>query len=456
MSVKKIIPELRLDTGEENPLGIPSIQELLQEMLAEIRRVDLVQTLYNDFGDELLRATAQRIVDTLRTSDAVSRPPVSEEDEHQGLARLGGDEFTVLLSDLRTPGDALTVAQRIRDALSKPMNLGDQKVVVTPSVGIGVYPRDGEDVEALLKSADMAMYYAKRAGRNNAQFFDTSMNEAALLRLNLENGLRYALERGEMSLHYQPLLNLTTGEITGLEALLRWQNSTLGNVPPLQLIPIAEENGLILPIGEWVLRTACRQAKSWRDSGLALERISVNVSMIQFAQPDFPGLVSRILRETELEPHVLELEITETVLMNDAAQSMGTLKKLKDIGVQLAMDDFGSGYSSLSYLKQFPIDRLKIDRTFIKAITTDVDDQAIACAVIAMAENMSLRVIAEGVENNEQLQFLQREKCNEAQGFYVSYPMTSEDAERFLRDLKLARTSGPLQGGSTRQHMTGA
>ena len=411
--------------------------------LDNFKRVN--DTLGHDFGDELLRATAQRIVDTLRTSDAVSRPPVSEEDEHHGLARLGGDEFTVLLSDLRGPADALAVAQRIRDALSKPMDLGDHTVVVTPSVGIGVYPRDGEDVGTLLKSADMAMYHAKRAGRNNVQFFHTSMNEAALLRLNLENGLRYALERGEMSLHYQPLLNLTTGEITGLEALLRWQNSTLGNVPPLQLIPIAEENGMILPIGEWVLRTACRQAKSWRDSGLALERISVNVSMIQFAQLDFPGLVSRILRETELEPYVLELEITETVLMNDAAQSMGTLKKLKDIGLQLAMDDFGTGYSSLSYLKQFPIDRLKIDRTFIKAITTDVDDQAIACAVIAMAENMNLSVVAEGVETNQQLQFLQREKCNEAQGFYVSRPMTSEDTERFLGDLKLASTSGLLQ-----------
>ena len=411
--------------------------------LDNFKRVN--DTLGHDFGDELLRATAQRIVDTLRTSDAVSRPPISEEGEHQGLARLGGDEFTVLLSDLRVPADALAVAQRIRDALSKPMDLGDHTVVVTPSVGIGVYPRDGEDVGTILKSADMAMYHAKRAGRNNVQFFHTSMNEAALLRLSLENGLRYAIERGEMSLHYQPLLDLTTGEITGLEALLRWQNSTLGNVPPLQLIPIAEENGLILPIGEWVLRTACRQVKSWRDSGLALERISVNVSMIQFAQLDFPNLVSRILRETELEPYVLELEITETVLMNDAAQSMGTLKKLKDIGVQLAMDDFGTGYSSLSYLKQFPIDRLKIDRTFIKAITTDVDDQAIACAVIAMAENMNLSVVAEGVETNQQLQFLQREKCNEAQGFYVSRPMTSEDTERFLRDLELPGTNGPLQ-----------
>ncbi len=411
--------------------------------LDNFKRVN--DTLGHSVGDELLRQTAQRIVHTLRTSDAVSRPPVSEEDEHQGLARMGGDEFTVLLSDLGDPDDALMVANRIREALSEPVNLGEHKLIVTPSVGIGVYPRDGEDVGTLLKSADMAMYYAKRAGRNNAQFFDTAMNEDALLRLNLENELRHAIERGEMSLHYQPQLDLTTGEIIGLEALLRWQNFTLGNVPPLQFIPIAEENGLILPIGEWVLRTACRQAKSWCDSGLALDRIAVNVSVLQFAQPDFPDLVSRVLRETELDPQTLELEITETILMNDADQAVGTLKRLKDVGVQLAIDDFGTGYSSLSYLKQFPIDRLKIDRSFINSITTDIDDQAIACAVIAMAKTMNLRVIAEGVEDNQQLQFLQRKRCNEAQGFHVSRPMTVDDAERFLCDLKLAKTSIPLK-----------
>jgi EAL domain-containing protein (putative c-di-GMP-specific phosphodiesterase class I) len=267
------------------------------------------------------------------------------------------------------------------------------------------------------------------------------MSEAALLRMNLENELRHAIERDEMTLHYQPQIELATGRVTGLEALLRWRNFTLGNVPPMDFIPVAEDSGLIHAIGEWVLRTACRQAKSWIEAGLCLDRIAVNVSVRQFYRTDFPDQVKHILKETNLPPSALELEITESVLMNNEEGTIDILNRLKKIGVQLAIDDFGTGYSSLSYLKQFPIDRLKIDRSFIKAITCDDKDKAIACAVIAMADNMELSVTAEGVETAGQINLLQEENCNEAQGFYISRPMSAEDAERFLNNLKLAKAS---------------
>jgi diguanylate cyclase (GGDEF)-like protein len=397
-------------------------------------------TLGHSVGDELLCETARRITGCLRSSDAATRPSTEDDDENH-LARLGGDEFTVLLSSLQHPDDASMVADRIREELSKPHQLAGHKFIVTPSIGISVFPKDGEDVGALLKNADMAMYFAKRTGRNNVQFFDVSMSEAALLRMNLENELRHAIERNEMTLHYQPLQNLATGKVTGLEALLRWQNFTLGNVPPLDFIPVAEDCGLILPIGEWVLRTACRQVKSWLDEGLCLERIAVNVSVLQFNNTNFPDRVKAILQETNLEPSILELEITESVLMKDADRTIETLNQLKAIGVQLAIDDFGTGYSSLSYLKQFPIDRLKIDRSFIKAITANADDRAIACAVISMADNLNLRVTAEGVETVGQLNLLQQENCNEAQGYYISRPMPAEDAGRFLHELEIAKAS---------------
>jgi diguanylate cyclase (GGDEF)-like protein len=392
-------------------------------------------TLGHNVGDELLRTVARRISHCLRSSDTLSRA-LPENYEKQHLARLGGDEFTVLLADLQQPEDALIVANRIRAALVIPMQLGEHKLIITPSIGISLYPRDGEDIVSLLKNADIAMYFAKRTGPNNVQFFEESMNEKALLRMNLENELRHAIERNEMSLNYQPQIDLVTGAITGFEALIRWKNVTLGNIPPLDFIPVAEDNGLIIPIGEWVLRTACRQAKLWKDTGAGVKRIAVNVSVQQFSQKDFPDSVSRILKETHLDPTTLELEITESILMKNAENAVVILKNLKNIGVRLAIDDFGTGYSSLSYLKQFPIDRLKIDRSFINSITTNSDDQAIARAVIAMAATMKLQVTAEGVEKIEQLQFLRQEKCDEAQGFHISRPMTAADAGLFLHELK--------------------
>lgn len=392
-------------------------------------------TLGHDVGDELLRTVAMKIQHSLRSNDAVSRP-LPEDYEEIHLARLGGDEFTVLLTGLQQPKDALTVANRIRSELSKPMAIDKHKIVVTLSIGISLYPEDAQDVVGLLKNADMAMYFAKRTGRNNAQFYNDSMNDEALLRMNLENELRHAIERGEMSLNYQPQVHLGTGKITGLEVLLRWNNFTLGNVPPLDFIPIAESCGLILPIGEWVLSTACKQAKDWIDSGVKPGRIAVNVSVLQFSRSDFPDTVARILKETNLDPSMLELEITESILMNNADAAITTLNKLKVIGVQLAIDDFGTGYSSLAYLKQFPIDRLKIDKSFIKAITTDLNDQAIASAVIAMADSMSLHVTAEGVETKDQMQLLKKGNCEEIQGFHISRPMDSGQTEQFLYKLQ--------------------
>jgi diguanylate cyclase (GGDEF)-like protein len=348
-------------------------------------------TLGHSVGDQLLKAIAERLVSAVRTSDAITRPP--RRDKIQQFARLGGDEFTVLLAEIRKSEDAASVAKRILENLAEPLHLAGHEMLVTLSIGIAVFPQDGEDAETLLKSADMAMYFAKRTGRNSFQYFTQSMNAAALKRLTVENQLRGAIERGELSLHYQPQLDLLTGEICGMEALLRWDNGELGQVPPLEFIPVAEESGLIISIGEWVLRRACEQTKIWREAGLPVPLMAVNVSMLQFDQRDFPELVARVLRETGLEPHYLELEITETVLMKDAKNTIDILRQFKALGVKLAVDDFGTGYSSLSRLKYLPLDRLKIDRSFIRTITSEVEDQAIATAIIAMADSLNLRRI---------------------------------------------------------------
>lgn len=414
-----------------------STQEKLAVFFIDLDNFKRVNdTLGHDSGDELLCEASRRIQKALASDGKCVEGSVAGHAGGSELARLGGDEFTVLLTDLEDPEDAMVVADRLREQLAEPMDLGPNRVVVTPSIGISVFPRDGEDVTEIMKAADLAMYYAKNGGRNKARFFDSVMSDTALKRMTVEKELRLAIEREEFSLAFQPQLDLASNSISGLEALLRWENEILGNVPPLEFIPIAEESGLIVPIGEWVLRTACQQAQQWRRDDLLIERIAVNISTIQFIQPDFPELVTRVLRESGLDPQILELEITESVLMHDADHAIDTLNQLKAIGVQLAIDDFGTGYSSLSYLKQFPINRLKIDRSFIKAINTDVNDRAIATAVIAMADSMQLQVTAEGVETTGQLDFLLEGKCDEVQGFGISRPMPASETERYLQAIR--------------------
>lgn len=388
-------------------------------------------TLGHSIGDLLLVEVAKRLILTLRASDSFTQG--NPDQNNEGLARFGGDEFTLLLPEIREGIDAGLVARRVLDALVKPVVLAGHEVVVSGSIGIAVYPEDGQDAETLLKNADMAMYFAKREKSDSFRFFTETMNTAALKRLTMEKHLRQAQERGELSLHYQPQIDVLTGLISGVEALLRWNNSELGAVSPVEFIPLAEETNLIVPIGEWVLRTACAQAKAWQDAGSHLPRVAVNVSVRQFAQVGFPALVGRILTETGLNPTALEIEITESVLMKDGEMAIATLLELKALGVELAIDDFGTGYSSLAYLKRFPIDRLKIDRTFVSAINTDAHDRAIASAVISLAENMNLRVTAEGVETENQLAFLKSRNCNEVQGYYLSRPLPVAEMDTFMQ-----------------------
>lgn len=387
-------------------------------------------TLGHHLGDLVLQATGDRLRNCIRSSDTLVRAGKTQ--DGISLARLGGDEFTMLLSTIERGEDAVIVAERIRANLAQALVFGDHELYITTSIGIAIYPDDGETAEELLKNADLAMYYAKRAGGNMYRYFSTKMSETALHRLTLENHLRKAIERGELDLHYQPQLDVASGAFFGLEALLRWDSPELGRISPVEFIPLAEETGLIVGIGEWVLRRACRQAKSWRDQGIPLTRMAVNVSAIQFLHKGFSSLVATILDETGLEPDVLELELTESALINDEDDVLQVLQTLKKVGVQLAIDDFGTGYSSLSRLKNFPIDRLKIDQSFVSGIEQDSDNAAIVVAVIAMAEGMDMKVIAEGVETAGQLTFLTNKHCNEIQGYLLSKPLPKAQVEEFL------------------------
>lgn len=386
-------------------------------------------TLGHGVGDELLKISGERISRCLRTSDTVARLSSKE-----FAARLGGDEFTVVLPEIERTGDAAVVAQRISETLSQPTEIGDHQVIVTPSIGIAVFPEDGDNVEKLIKNADMAMYFAKSLGPNLFKYYQESMTSAALTRLTIENHLRHAIQSDELTLHYQPQFDLITGGVSGMEALLRWNSAELGNVPPLEFIPIAEECGLIMEIGEWVLQTACRQAVTWMKKGYPLQRIAVNFSVRELIHPYFLKMIGKALSETGIEPHMLEIEITESAFVVDGG-IVEILNGLKKMNVGIAIDDFGTGYSNLNRLQEIPVDCLKIDRSFlhILGINNRLKDEAIVSAIIAMAEIMNLRVVAEGVETAEQLDFLKEKQCQEAQGYLFSRPMTPQQAECFFQ-----------------------
>lgn len=397
--------------------------------LDNFKRVN--DTLGHAVGDELLCLVAARLRSSLRADDDTAEDLSGSRSSH--IARLGGDEFIVILPNIRSADDAAAVAARLIAELHEPMRLALHTLVVTPSVGVAVFPADGVEVDTLLRNADLAMYFAKRKGPGMFAFFDATMNDAALHRFTLEAKLRGALERGEFTLHYQPQFDVRTGGVSGMEALLRWTNDELGVVPPAEFIPVAEETGLILGIGEWVLRSACLQAKSWVDEGLPVARMAVNVSGQQFVLKDFPQLVAAVIKETGIEASMLELEITESVVMKDEAWAEQALAQLKEQGVMLAIDDFGTGYSSFGRLRHFAVDRLKIDRSFMTSLIDCSDDRAIAAAIIAMSRSLRINVTAEGVESFPQLLFLQEHDCHEAQGFLFSRALPAADAHKLLR-----------------------
>ncbi|MBC9072661.1 EAL domain-containing protein [Thauera sp. CAU 1555] len=364
-------------------------------------------------GDVLLREAARRIAGALREGDTA--------------ARQGGDEFVVLLPDLIGEQDGYPVLRRVQQALAEPILIDGRGFYVTCSIGVSLYPRDGDDAETLLRNADMAMYRAKEAGRDAISFFTAEMDRQMQDRLDIEQELRHALERGELHLVYQPQVDADSGRVCGAEALLRWRHPRLGQVAPLRFIPLAEELGLIGPIGEWVLREACAQAQRWRAQGLGELRIAVNVSARQFREPDLPGRVVAILAETGLPPRLLELELTESMLMGAVGRTEETLRRLKQIGVELALDDFGTGYSSFAYLRRFPIDTLKIDQSFVRDMEDGSNAASIVAAIIAMAHSLHMRVIAEGVESVEQQRQLYEHGCDQMQGYLFGRPLPTDE-----------------------------
>jgi diguanylate cyclase (GGDEF)-like protein len=377
-------------------------------------------SLGHPIGDKLLQSVAKRLVDCIRGSDSVSRQ--------------GGDEFVLLLLELERAEDAAVTARRMLEAVAQPHTIDQHDLHVTASIGLSIYPDDGLDAETLIKNADTAMYQAKENGRRSFQFFKPAMNVRAVERQFIEEGLRRALERQEFALHYQPTVNLMTGAITGAEALIRWTHPTRGSIAPAQFIPVAEDCGLILPIGAWVLREACAQAQAWMDAGLPITSMAVNVSAMEFRDKNFLDGLFAILSETGLDPRSLELELTESVLMKHAEFTASVLQILRKRGVQVAVDDFGTGYSSLSYLQKFPVDALKIDQSFVRQISTAGDDTTIVKAVIGMARSLKLRVIAEGVETLDEVAFLRAYRCEEAQGYYFSRPVLPQQFAMLLRN----------------------
>ncbi|MBW2270737.1 MAG: EAL domain-containing protein [Deltaproteobacteria bacterium] len=397
-------------------------------------------------GDELLRQVAERLASSVRLGDSIAR--AATDASQAAVSRLGGDEFTFLLTGISDARDAGRVARRVLSKLREPFNVNHLEIPVTASIGIAVFPADGEDVETLLHNADTAMYCAKDLGRNNFQFYSKSMNEATERRLEVERCLRRAIEQDQLSLHYQPVRDAVSGATRGAEALLRWNDPELGPVAPDEFVSVAEDAGLIVPIGAWVLRTACAQAQAWQAAGFRPLRMAVNVSGHQLREPTFVGTVARVLRDSGLSPAHLELEITESTIMQEDEVTDSAFRRLDELGVGLALDDFGTGYSSLSYLRRFPIGRVKIDRSFVSGIPADADDVAIVAAIAAMAHNLLLAVVAEGVETLEQAESLRELGCQELQGYLFSPAVSAEEFEGFLELQKpLASQGRPAPSG---------
>jgi diguanylate cyclase (GGDEF)-like protein/PAS domain S-box-containing protein len=387
-------------------------------LFIDLDRVKVVNdTLGHAAGDRLLQEVATRLCRCTREGDTV--------------ARLGGDEFMVVLPNLGDPQGAAAVAEKVLESLARPMPLDGQEIFISASIGISLFPADAKDAEDLLRNADAAMYSAKRLGGNNYQFYTADLNAQMQERLAIEHGLRVALQRSELHLVYQPKIDLLSRRIIGVEALVRWHHPSLGPISPERFIPIAEETGLIVPIGEWVLRTACQKIRDWRDQGIELP-VAVNLSARQFRQRNLAQTINAILSETGIPPACLEIEITESDVMENAESAIATLDQLKARGINISIDDFGTGYSSLSYLKRFPLDILKIDRSFVRDIAIDSDDAAIVEAIIALARSLDIKVVAEGVESESQVAFLSRSGCDFAQGFLFSPPVTAEEIPALL------------------------
>ncbi|MFC5513532.1 putative bifunctional diguanylate cyclase/phosphodiesterase [Massilia jejuensis] len=376
-------------------------------------------SLGHDIGDELLKETAERMKQTVRQTDTV--------------VRLGGDEFVIILFDQPEKAESITnTLQKVRDVIAQPLAIGSHTLRVTCSMGLATYPEDGEDVTTLLKNADAAMYQAKALGRNNFQFYTPEMNSKLQERVFLQQGMLDALAKNEFVLLYQPQVHIQTGQIIGVETLIRWQHPELGLIPPLRFIPLAEETGMIVQIGEWVLRTACKQNKAWQALGMPPIKMSVNVSPRQFKEKNWALIVSSALQESGLEAKYLELEITESLIMENVERAIAVMNELQEMGVQLSIDDFGTGYSSLSSLKHFPVARIKIDQSFIRSLPGNDEDQSIAMAVIALGHKLKLKVVAEGVETEQQRAFLYENECDEMQGYHFSKPVPAASIEQMF------------------------
>jgi diguanylate cyclase (GGDEF)-like protein len=392
--------------------------------LDQFKRIN--DTLGHSAGDELLKKVAITLEQSIRSSDIVGMGHNKEPGE-SSISRLGGDEFSILITDLTDGKHSAKIAARVIKNLSKPVLIEGHEFTISCSMGIALYPLDGKDVETLLKNADAAMYHAKDMGRNNYQFYSSEMNSHILAKIRMEAKMKIALSKKEFLVYYQPQVEAKTGRFVGAEALIRWKQPDMGLVPPNEFIPLAEETGLILPIGNFVLKTSCRQAMAFAEAGLPQLRIAVNLSEEQFKQKGFIDLLIQILHDTGMDPQFLELELTESILIKDVDDAIVTLKKIKNIGIKVAIDDFGTGYSSMNYLKQFPLDTLKIDQSFVKDIETNTQDKAITKAIIAMAKSLRLSTIAEGVETEKQYEILCDMGCDEIQGFLISKAVPAED-----------------------------